>query len=326
MIRSVYYTNHHTIPQANLSIEEIHRALQDPDGLLWVCLSAPTEEELQTILGNLFHFHPLAIEDCASRGFQVSKMDEFGDYLFIVMHALPPGKFWEISEPIEVDLFLGKNYVVSVTHESYVSPIETVWKHLEKDERLITRGSDFLCHAILDHVVDDYLPVLDEIDEQIEFLEDQVLQSPTHDVLSKTLEMKHALMSMRRLVAPQREIMNRLSRDELPMIDQQSRIYFRDIYDHLVRLQDLSESLRDIVTGILDIYLNSTSLRLNEIMKALTIVSTIFLPLSFVAGVYGMNFIHMPELSWRYGYLMVWIIFFLIASGMILFFRKRNWF
>ncbi len=325
MIRSLYYTNNHP-PKVNLSFGELQEALQDPDGLLWVCLNAPTEEELQTILGDLFHFHPLTIEDCTSNGYQVPKMDDFGDYLFMIMHALPPGKFWEISEPVELDLFLGNNYVVTVAHEMHVAPIEGVWQRLEKDERLLTRGSDFLCHAILDRLVDDYLPVLDEIDEQIEYLEDQVLQSPTPEVLSKTLEMKHALMSLRRLVAPQREIVNRLSRDDFSLIDRQSRIYFRDIYDHLVRLQDLSESLRDIVTGILDIYLNSTSLRLNEIMKALTIVSTLFLPLSFVAGVYGMNFRYMPELEWRLGYLMVWGIFILIASGMILFFKKRNWF
>jgi len=325
MIRSLYYTNNYP-PRINLSSGEIQEALQDPEGLVWICLNAPTEEELQTILGNLFHFHPLTIEDCTSNGYQVPKMDDFGDYLFIIMHTLPPGNYWEISNPVELDLFLGKNYVVTVAHEMHVSPIEAVWQRLEKDERLFTRGSDFLCHAILDRLVDDYLPVLDEIDEQIEHLEDQVLQSPTPDVLSKTLEMKHALMSLRRLVAPQREIVNRLSRDDFSLIDRQSRIYFRDIYDHLVRLQDLSESLRDIVTGILDIYLNSTSLRLNEIMKALTIVSTIFLPLSFVAGIYGMNFRYMPELEWRLGYLMVWVIFILIASGMILFFKKRNWF
>lgn len=326
MIRSLYYTNRHLSPKYNLSLDEVREALNDNEGLLWVCLNAPTNEELQTILGDLFHFHPLTIEDCTSNGYQVPKMDDFGEYLFIIMHALPAKNYIEISEPIEIDIFLGKNYVVTVSHEAHVSPIETVWQLLEKDERLISRGSDFLCHAILDHLVDDYLPVLDGIDEQIEHLEDQVLQSPTPEVLSKTLEMKHTLMSLRRLIAPQREIVNRLSRDEFSLIDQQSRIYFRDIYDHLVRLQDLSESLRDIVTGILDIYLNSTSLRLNEIMKALTIVSTIFLPLSFVAGVYGMNFVYMPELGWRYGYLMVWVVFILIASGMILFFKKRNWF
>ena len=131
-------------------------------------------------------------------------------------------------------------------------------------------------------------------------------------------------MTLRRIVSPQRELMNRLTRDEFPMIHRQSRIYFRDIYDHLVRIQDLGESIRDIVSGSLDIYLSSTSLRLNEVMKALTIVSTIFLPMSFVAGVYGMNFLHMPELSW--GYPAVWAVFLLIPVGMISFFKRRHWF
>ncbi len=133
-------------------------------------------------------------------------------------------------------------------------------------------------------------------------------------------------MALRRIISPQREVINRLSRDDFPMIDRQSRIYFRDIYDHLVRIQDLTELLRDIVSGVMDIYLNSTSLRLNEVMKALTVVSTIFLPLSFVAGVYGMNFHYMPELSWRYGYLLIWVVFVLIFGGMLAWFKKRNWF
>lgn len=205
-------------------------------------------------------------------------------------------------------------------------PVREVWQRLQLDERIVQNGSDYLCHAILDRLVDEYFPLLDQMDETIESLEDQVLANPTTDTLSKLLESKHELMSLRRIISPQREVMNRLSRDDFPMIDQQSRLYFRDIYDHLVRLQDLSESLRDIVSGALDIYLNSTSLRLNEVMRSLTIVSTIFLPLTFVAGIYGMNFEYMPEIHWRYGYIFVWVIFILIIVGMLAWFKHRKWF
>ena len=205
-------------------------------------------------------------------------------------------------------------------------PVREVWQRLQRDERIVQNVSDYLCHAILDRLVDEYFPWLDQKDETIEALEDQVLENPTTDTLSKLLESKHELMSLRRIISPQREVMNRLSRDDFTMIDLQSRMYFRDIYDLLVRLQDLSESLRDIVSGALDIYLNSTSLRLNEVMRSLTIVSTIFLPLTFVAGVYGMNFDYMPELRWHYGYLGVWIIFILIIIGMLAWFRHRKWF
>jgi magnesium transporter len=205
-------------------------------------------------------------------------------------------------------------------------PVEFIWDRLNRDDRLIRNGSDFLCHGILDHLVDNYLPLIDHMDDEIETLEGKVLEKPDPAILSRILELKHDVLFLRRLISPQRELMNRLSRDEFPMIDAQSRIYYRDIYDHLVRIQELSESLRDIIAGVLDIYLNSTSLRLNEIMKALTIVSTIFLPLSFVAGVYGMNFQFMPEIYWRFGYLGVWVIFVTIFSGMLIFFKRRKWF
>jgi magnesium transporter len=254
-------------------------------------------------------------------------VDDFGAYLFLIMQALSP----EMSddgqiETTELNLFLGKNYLVTSCQVEIMPPIIKVWNLLVRDERLHLNGSDFLCHAVLDHMVDEYMPLLDKMDEDIEWLEDQVLAKPNPDTLQRILNLKHTIMSLRRIISPQREVVNRLSRDDFPQIDRQSRIYYRDIYDHLVRIQDLSDTIRDIVSGSLDIYLNSTSLRLNEIMKALTIVSTVFLPLSFVAGVYGMNFQYMPEIGWRFGYLMVWLIFLTIFSVMIYYIKKRGWF
>jgi magnesium transporter len=170
------------------------------------------------------------------------------------------------------------------------------------------------------------MPLLDRMEDEIEQLEDQVLSKPKVETLERILALKHSIMVLRHIIWPQREVVNRLSRDEFSMIDEKSRIYFRDIYDHIMRIQEMSENIRDIVSGSLDIYLNSTSLRLNEIMKALTIVSTIFLPLSFVAGNYGMNFKFMPELNWPLGYVMVLGIYLAIVVGMLSFFRKRGWF
>ncbi len=152
------------------------------------------------------------------------------------------------------------------------------------------------------------------------------LKSPGIEILERILTLKHSVTALRRIVSPQREVINRLSRDEYQQIDHQAKIYFRDIYDHLVRIQDMSESIRDLVSSALDIYLSSTSLKLNNVMKALTIVSTIFLPLTFLAGIYGMNFHYMPELSWKYGYPLVWILCILISAGMLYYFKKRGWF
>jgi magnesium transporter len=324
MIRSIF-CNKHGPRQVNLKAEEIARVLQEPDGVLWISLEQPTGEEIQDILHSIFRFHPLAIEDTQSTGYQPPKVDDFDSYLFILVHALKPNSFLTELETLELNCFLGPNYLVTSYKSAEMPPVQEVWELLNKDERLLDRGADFLCHAVLDHLVDAYMPVIDDMDEEIDRLEDQVLARPHPAVLQRILTLKHSTLTLRRIIAPQREVMNRLSRDEFPPIQAQNRIYYRDIYDHLVRIQDLSESVRDIVTGTLDTYLSASSNRLNEVMKALTIVSTIFLPLSFVAGVYGMNFEFMPELHWRYGYLIVWAIFLGLASVMLWLFRRRGW-
>lgn len=327
MIQTVYYPTPASQAQKDLSAEQLSSALSNQTGLLWVNLYQPSLEESNFILHDIFNFHPLAIEDSQSTGYQTPKIDDFGEYIFLIAHALPEDRNHLNPEfTIELNLFLGANFLVTSSNVDHLSCIDAVMNRLERDDRLIKNGSDFLCHSVLDHLVDEFFPLIDSLDEELEELEDHVLRNPTPTVLSRLLDLKHTLMVLRRIISPQREVMNRLSRDEFPMIDRHSRIYYRDIYDHLVRIQDLSDTLRDLVSGVLDIYLNSTSLRLNEVMKALTIVSTIFLPLSFVAGVYGMNFHYMPELSWRFGYLFVWIIFAAIFIGMILWFKRRKWF
>ena len=324
MQNSIYISSSDQI-QSNLKFEDIIKGLQDPEGLVWVSLENPSDSELSSILTDCFQFHPLAIEDCQTLGYQAPKVDDFGSYIFIIAHAIHPHPDMEL-ETLELNLFLGHNYLVSVYRGEDMSLMERVRHRLMRDERLRHNGADFLCHAILDVLVDDYMPIIDQLDDEIEVLEDQVLARPESKTLERILTIKHNLLSLRRVINPLREIMNRLSRDEFPQIDRRSRIYFRDIYDHLVRIQDLCESIRDIAIGTLDTYLNSISMRLNEIMKALTIVSTIFLPLSFVAGIYGMNFQYMPEIRSPLGYPMVWAIFIIIAGSMLIFFKIRRWF
>ncbi|MHC1784929.1 MAG: magnesium/cobalt transporter CorA [Anaerolineaceae bacterium] len=313
-------------PKQIYSPEEIKKAAADSSQLIWISLENAKPEEIQEILRDIYHLHPLVVEDCLSVGYQPPKVDEFSDYLLILVHAVLPDGNFNILETMELDLILGQNYLITIFKEKENPPIHEIMNSLQHDERLYKNGADFLCHAVLDRLVDDYMPVLDHMDEEIEWLEDQVLSKPTPNTLERILNLKHSTMALRRIIGPQREVMNRLSRDEFVLIDEQSRIYFRDIYDHLVRIQDLTESIRDLESGAMDIYLSSTSLRLNEVMKALTIVSTIFLPLTFVAGVYGMNFLYMPELKWHLGYPFVWLIFLLIVIGMMIFFKIRKWF
>ncbi len=311
----------------DLTTDQIQSALQDPAGLLWISLEHPTEAESLAILRDLFHFHPLSIDDALNPDFQTPKVDDFGAYLFIIMHAVAMNTTLAELNTVEVNFYLGANYLVTLYHEAEMDSLAAVWKRIERDERLIQNGSDFLTYGIIDEVVDDYAPFIDQLDEQLGELEDQVMATPEKHQMARLLVVKHALIFLRRVISPQREVMNRLSRDEFPMIDNQSRIYFRDIYDHLVRYQDNIESLRDIVSSALDIYLNSTSLRLNEIMKALTIVSTIFLPLSFFAGVYGMNFNRqVPAYDWTWGIEFFWGICLAVTAGMLWYFRRHHWF
>jgi magnesium transporter len=325
MVRSIFFASNGEIKK-KLTDAEIKNALQQPDGLLWLHLQKPDLDELLHYLRDIFNFHPLAIEDCQTGEYQTPKVDDFNAYIFIIAHFIHFGANHDGVSTNELNIFLGSNYLVSCSFFEGIPPIEQVWEGLNRDERLHINGSDFLCHAILDRLVDGYMPVLDQLDEEIDLLEDLVMAKPEPQTLERILNLKHNIMGLRRVISPMREVMNKLSRDEYPQIDQHSRIYFRDIYDHLVRFQDLSESIRDIASGALDIYLSSTSLRLNEIMKALTIVSTIFLPLTFLAGVYGMNFHFMPELAWAWAYPVLWGIFIVVGLGMIYYIKRRGWF
>lgn len=325
MVHALYFPKKGT-PQWDISFEDLKTALADQEGLVWVSLENPSADEYSAVLTDVFHFHPLAIEDCQSTGFQTPKVDDYGDYLFIVVLALLPNQDHDDLMLEEFDLFLGKNYVVSSFNGQKMPAVEKLTLRLKRDERLLTNGADFLCHALIDAVVDDYSEPLEMLEAELERLEESVLSRPQSSTLEIIFRLKHTIMSLRRVVAPEREVINHLTRDEFPLIDRQSQMYFRDIYDHLVRVYDWVDILRDMATNALEVYLNATSLHLNEVMKALTIVSTIFLPLTFVAGVYGMNFHYMPELSWKWGYPMVWVIFLLITGGMLYYFRRRKWF
>jgi magnesium transporter len=306
--------------------DAVEATLQQRGAWVWVSLEEPTPDEFDLVLNRLFHFHPLAVEDCQSVGYQTPKVDDYDDYVFIIAHAICANHKLDQLDTAELDIFLGNNYVVTSYHPPEMRPVQDVWKNLDRDDRLIRRGPDYLCHEVLDILVDYYMPLLDEIDEEVESLEDAVIDQPTRSTLERILAIKHTMLVLRRIINPQRDVMNRLSRDEYKQINRSTRIYFRDIYDHLVRIEDLIETVRDIISSTLDTYLSATSNRLNEVMKALTIVSTIFLPLSFVAGIYGMNFEFMPEIHWRYGYLFVWGVFVVVTIVFIWWFKRRNWF
>jgi len=325
MIRSIYIAKNGSI-QNDLSIEQIKAALLESEGLLWVSLERFEDQELNELLDGVFHFHPLAIEDCLSSGLQLPKVDDFSSYIFLILHALNIDLATEEVEADELDLFLGGNYLVTCYHTESMTVVDQAWLRLERDERLRMKGPDSLCHAIIDMLVDAYIPLVDKLEDEIEILENEVVDKPQKQTLNRLIGLKHTSMILRRLISPEREVINRISRGDFPQISNGIRIYFRDVYDHIVRIQEMIDNIRDITTGALDIYLNSTSLKLNEIMKALTVISTIFLPLTFITGFYGMNFKFFPMIASEYGYYVVLGLCCGVVGGMLLYFKKRGWF
>ena len=319
----VYRKGSHRI-QENLTAADLPELLDDASAVIWVDMESPTEAD-ERILLDVFHFHPLTVEDCRENR-HYPKVEEFEGYLYFIVHGVTADTSSERFNTIELDGFLGKNYVITYHHDHFRS-IANVKQLLHTSPVACQRGTPFLLHQILDQVVDYYSPVLDDFDDRIDKLEDDIfnLRRPNNMILSEIMELKRSVLRLRRISIKQMDILHRMARGEFPLIPDDMRPFYRDVYDHLVRVVDLSESYRDLISGSLEAYLSVVSNRLNEIMKVLTIFSAIMLPLTFIAGVYGMNFDNMPELHSRYGYFAVIAIMILVAIGMLLFFKRRGW-
>ena len=319
----VYYKGKPKIDE-DRTAADLPELLKDPSALIWVDMESPTEADERVLL-DVFHFHPLTVEDCRENR-HYPKVEEFEDYLYFIVHGVTADTSPERFNTIELDGFLGANYIITYHHEFFRS-IANVKQLIRTTPVACQRGPVFLMHQILDQVVDYYSPVLDGFDDRIDKLEDDIfnLRKPNNTILSEIMELKRSVLRLRRISGKQMDILYRMSRGEFALITEDMRPFYRDVYDHLVRVVDLSESYRDLISGSLEAYLSVVSNRLNEIMKVLTIFSAIMLPLTFIAGVYGMNFDHMPELHSRWGYYAVWIIMIVVAIGMLLFFRRRGW-
>lgn len=290
--------------------------------LHWLDLEAPSEEEIELLKAG-HPFHPLAIEDCLEPTHH-PKVEEFDDHLFIIIHAVDFSVAKERFGTTELDIFLGERFLVTF-HRKSVRSITTMRERYQKMEWVLRRGTDYLLHEVLDLLVDYYMPALERFEEQIDAVETEIFADPTPETLSKAFQLKREVLHLKRIVLPQRELLNRLARGEFEIVVENQRIYFRDVYDHLYRIAESADFYRDMVTGLLDGYLSQVSNKLNVVMKTLTIFATILLPLTFIAGVYGMNFAHMPELEWRYGYFVVLAGMATIAGGMLYLFRRKGW-
>ena len=327
MIRSLYYLHGKPV-RKDVPPREFAKLIRNRRSLLWVDFS---DEPLETSLPILqsFKFHPLAIDD-ALQETHVPKLDDWGDYLYIVlnyMHVTHNNAEWS-THIDEIDIFIGTNYIVT-HHDHPMTSVDDTFIACDRDPRTLKGGSDHILYKIADNLISEYMPMVEAIDTEIDTIEDQVFDKPSSQTLEKLFALKRVLLAMRRILIPQREVLNKLARDDYKVIDPRDKIFFRDIYDHLVRLHDLNESLRDLVGGALDTYLSVVNNRMNEIMKTLTIITTLFMPLAFVSGFFGMNFFQPTEP------LDIWtssISFYLtlgftilLPFGMYLWMRNRTW-
>jgi magnesium transporter len=314
--------------QTGLKPDLFPAALQDTSGLLWVDFEATPAELDEPILRETFGFHPLAIDDALQES-HVPKLDDWGTYLYLVLHTIVFDKHSTGSvDTLELDVFMGKNYLVT-HHDQPIEAVERVWANCQRDARHLSRGADHLLYRLTDEVVASYTPVVDEMDDAIDLIEDEVFAKPTPATLERIFTLKRAVLRLRRVVGPQREVLNKLARDDFSVVDAKDRIYFRDVYDHLVRLHDLTESIRDLVGGALDTYLSVINNRMNVIMKTLTIITTVFMPLSFVVGFFGMNFFQpvTPLDIWTGtpAFAITLVLMLLVPMIMFLWMRRRRW-
>jgi magnesium transporter len=327
MIQSLFYTPDKAI-RKDVPVDDIPKLVRDRRGVLWINFENEPAENCLPILQSL-GFHPLAIDD-ALQEVHVPKLDDWGDYLYIVLNYLdiqPNGIYWE-TKIEELDIFLGANYIVTL-EDTPIPAIADTLAACDRDIRTVQEGPDHLLYRIADHLVSGYMPTVEKIDAAIDQIEDEVFDRPAPRTLEKLFSLKRILQAMRRILLPQREVMNKLARDDYKVIDPRDRIFFRDIYDHLVRLHDLNESLRDLVGGALDTYLSVINNRMNDVMKTLTIITTLFMPITFITGFFGMNFFEPVAglLGWtsRQAFVVTLIILLLFPIGMFFWMRRRRW-
>ncbi len=304
-------------------ISELVPVEKDSDVVTWVNIDGLHDLSLMETIGNLFGIHSLVMEDIVNTT-QRPKIEDFEDYLFITLKMF----YLDDSDQIEaeqISIILGRNYVLSFTENTRDS-LNMIKDRLRKGKGKIRKsGGDYLTYALLDVVVDNYFIALDYYNKTIDSLEDEIIETPQPETLQSIHAAKRELIFFHRQIWPLREIMGQLKKGDLPPVQATTQIYLADVYDHLTQVLETTESFRDILSGLQDLYLSNISYKMNEVMKVLTIIATIFIPLTFIAGVYGMNFNYMPELKWHWAYFTVWGVMIAIGGGLLYYFRKKRW-
>ncbi|MDP8258458.1 MAG: magnesium/cobalt transporter CorA [Candidatus Aadella gelida] len=328
-ITVIDYGKEHFEEKGVKNIEE-YFGYKGTNTITWINVNGLQDIELIQELGGKFDIHQLVLEDIVNTG-QRPKMEDSDNYIFIVLKMIyfDESKNDIVSE--QVSLILAKNFVITF-QEKEGDVFDGVRERIRKAKgRIRNMGTDYLAYTIIDAVVDNYFVVMENISEKIEGMENGLINNPTPENLQTIHGLKRDIIFLRKTVWPLREVISGIEKNETPLIQKKTLMYFRDVYDHTIQVIDTIESFRDTVSGLLDIYMSSISNRMNEVMKVLTIIATIFIPITFVAGIYGMNFdpsvskFNMPELGWPFGYIFALGIMGVIAIGMLVYFRRKKW-
>ena len=308
-----------------LSTVEKAFPFKDTPTITWLNISGLHDVKILEKLGEKYEIHPLVLEDILNTD-QRPKVEIFGDYFFVVLKMLSFDEQRDEIEHEQISLIIGKNFVITF-QEREGDVLDPIRERLQNPQgRLRKNGADYLAYTIIDVIVDYYFVLLEKLGEKIEKLEENVIEKPDRSTVKDLQLLKRELIFLRRSVWPLRELISGLTREETLLISSFTSPYLRDVYDHTIQVIDTVETFRDMVSGILDIYLSSVSNKMNEVMKVLTIIATIFIPLSFIAGVYGMNFEFMPELKWHWGYPVVWGVMLISLISMLIYFKRKKWF
>jgi magnesium transporter len=298
---------------------------KDKPNVTWINIDGIHQVDIIEKIGHYFNLHPLLLEDIMNTE-QRPKMEDYGDYIFVVMKMLSyDEKDGEIKAE-QISLVLGSNYVISF-QEREGNVFDSIRGRMKNEKWRIRRmGADYLVYSLIDIIIDNYFTILEKLGEKIEDLEDELVVNVRPETLRSIHNLKREMLSLRKSVWPLREVVNGLERGESSLIHKSTYVYLRDVYDHTIQVIDTIETFRDMLAGMFDIYLSSISNRLNEVMKVLTIIATIFIPLTFIVGLYGMNFEYMPELKMRWAYPAVLILMLVIAVTMLVYFKRKRWF
>ncbi len=306
-----------------VSVENCYQ-YKDTSRVSWIDITGLHETGILTQLGEHFGLHPLVMEDIVNTH-QRPKIEDYDDYIFIVLRMLYYSEEDNMISSEQISLILGPQYVLTF-QEREGDVFEPVRERIRKAKgRIRHSGPDYLAYALIDAIVDNYFAILEKFGEQIEALEEPLLEDPTPSLLENIHEIKREMIFIRKAIYPLREVAAAMERGDSKLIKKGTTIFLRDVYDHTIQVIEAVESFRDMASGMQDLYLSSISNRMNDVMKVLTIIATIFVPLTFVAGIYGMNFEFMPELKWRWSYPIFWVVIGAIGGMMLSYFRKKRW-